>query len=160
MHFASSKSFFSSNQLPLTGVDDIWYKNPQHTERRRTLGLICHPLQEEAISWPLVAWNGEGSLTCCSPEKNKTIHTLTAMTEAGWGPKTLPVLLGTTSGLHSNPGKGSVPQDATLPLLGLLGVQVKAARWKPPAIRDPQLSGQENQLPHHLNVAHVRTWKS
>lgn len=153
MHFASSKSFFSSNQLPLTGVDDIWYKNPQHTERRKTLGLICHPLQE-AIPWPLlVAWNSESALTRCSPAKNKTVQMPTATTEAGRGAKTLPVLLGTTSGLHPDRGKGLVPQDTTLPLLGTPGIQVKAARWKPPAIRDPQLSIQENQLPHHLKCS-------
>lgn len=39
MHFASSKSFFSSDQLPLTGVDDSGTRmgcNPQQTDIGKT----------------------------------------------------------------------------------------------------------------------------
>lgn len=78
MHFASSKSFFSSDQLPLTGVDDsdtTMGCNPQQTEIRKTWWLIYWLLQEQTLPWPFLACSCYGALTyCCSPAKSKTVH--------------------------------------------------------------------------------------
>jgi len=56
MHFASSKSFFSSDQLPLTAVDDSGTRrgcNPQQTEMRKT--LTAHSLVASRTGYTLIA---------------------------------------------------------------------------------------------------------
>lgn len=65
-------------------------------------------------------------------------------------------LLETTRGLLTKLEKGTVLQDTLLQLLGKLSVRVKPSSIKKKnntAIKVPQLSVQENQLPHHLKCS-------
>lgn len=89
MHFASSKSFFSSDQLPLSGGGDSGTRmgcNPQQTEIRKTWWLIYWLLQEQTIPWPFLGYNSYSALTCCgSPAKHKTVRAPTAVPEVNLG---------------------------------------------------------------------------